>query len=121
MTERLTHKRETKPEPEATETSISKFHFEPGFQPLTTRWLENTFDAATDIQRDGWQAIAERNHSLLIAPTGSGKTLAAFLVAIDRLVASPPPAGSGVGSRNGDGRWPQQGPQSHQEPSENAP
>ena len=30
--------------------------------------------------------------TLVIAPTGSGKTLAAFLWAIDRLAASPPPA-----------------------------
>ncbi len=30
--------------------------------------------------------------TLVIAPTGSGKTLAAFLWAIDRLAATPPPA-----------------------------
>ncbi len=33
-----------------------------------------------------------RRHVLVIAPTGSGKTLAAFLWAIDRLAATPPPA-----------------------------
>ena len=34
----------------------------------------------------------ERNDTLVVAPTGSGKTLAAFLWAIDRLAATPPPA-----------------------------
>lgn len=29
---------------------------------------------------------------LVVAPTGSGKTLAAFLAALDRLAAVPPPA-----------------------------
>ncbi|MCW2523864.1 MAG: putative ATP-dependent helicase lhr, partial [Frankiales bacterium] len=32
------------------------------------------------------------DHTLVVAPTGSGKTLAAFLSAIDRLAAAPPPA-----------------------------
>ena len=30
-------------------------------------------------------------HALVVAPTGSGKTLAAFLWALDRLAAAPPP------------------------------
>ena len=42
----------------------------------------------------GWPAIARGEHTLLLAPTGSGKTLAAFLWAIDRLAAEPPPAGA---------------------------
>ncbi len=40
----------------------------------------------------GWPAIADGDHTLLLAPTGSGKTLAAFMWAIDRLGNSPVPA-----------------------------
>ena len=39
----------------------------------------------------GWEAIADGDHTLILAPTGSGKTLAAFLWAIDRLASEPPP------------------------------
>src|SRR6185437_2046992 len=39
-----------------------------------------------------WQAIGKGEDTLVVAPTGSGKTLAAFLWAIDRLAALPPPA-----------------------------
>ena len=42
-------------------------------------------------RRKGWPAIANGDHTLLLAPTGSGKTLAAFLWAIDRLGTTPRP------------------------------
>ncbi len=54
-------------------------------------WFETSFAAPTDAQTKGWPAIANGDHTLLLAPTGSGKTLAAFLWAIDRLGAAPPP------------------------------
>ena len=61
------------------------------FSPAVRAWFEASFDAPTEAQTQGWKAIAERDHTLILAPTGSGKTLAAFLWAIDRLSASPPP------------------------------
>ncbi|HET7436033.1 MAG TPA: DEAD/DEAH box helicase, partial [Thermoanaerobaculia bacterium] len=36
-------------------------------------------------QKQGWEAIAAKRHTLIAAPTGSGKTLAAFLTALDEL------------------------------------
>jgi ATP-dependent Lhr-like helicase len=61
------------------------------FSPATRAWFEASFDAPTEAQRAGWPPIADGRHTLILAPTGSGKTLAAFLWAIDRLSASPPP------------------------------
>jgi len=55
-------------------------------------WFEASFDAPTAAQSRGWKAIANGDHTLVLAPTGSGKTLAAFLWAIDRLATEPPPA-----------------------------
>ena len=55
------------------------------FSPLTRRWFTGTFPAPTPAQAQAWDAIADGDHTLVIAPTGSGKTLAAFLWAIDRL------------------------------------
>ncbi len=63
----------------------------PGFSPAVRAWFEASFDAPTKAQRLGWKAIAAGEHALILAPTGSGKTLAAFLWAIDRLAAEPPP------------------------------
>ena len=54
-------------------------------------WFETSFAAPTDAQAQGWPAIADGDHTLLLAPTGSGKTLAAFLWAIDRLGNAPVP------------------------------
>ncbi len=68
------------------------------FSPLTRRWFEGTFAAATPAQAQAWDAIADGEHTLVIAPTGSGKTLAAFLWAIDRLTQEPAP-GSPTGTR----------------------
>ena len=59
------------------------------FSPLTRRWFTGTFPAPTPAQGRAWDAIADGDHTLVIAPTGSGKTLAAFLWAIDRLAQAP--------------------------------
>ena len=62
------------------------------FSPLTRRWFAGTFPAPTPAQAQAWEAIADGEHTLVIAPTGSGKTLAAFLWAIDRLAQHTRPA-----------------------------
>ena len=61
------------------------------FSPLTRRWFTGTFAEPTPAQSQAWDAIADGDHTLVIAPTGSGKTLAAFLWAIDRLAHEPSP------------------------------
>src|SRR3954466_3905252 len=67
------------------------------FGPLTREWFTGTFAAPTAAQTEAWEAIANGDNTLVIAPTGSGKTLAAFLWAIDRLAADGPrPAGAGT-------------------------
>ena len=56
------------------------------FHPLVRRWFETAFPAGpTDVQLDGWAAIARGDDTLIAAPTGSGKTLAAFFSAINEL------------------------------------
>jgi ATP-dependent Lhr-like helicase len=60
------------------------------FHPAVATWFRETLGEPTRAQRLGWAPIARRESTLLLAPTGSGKTLAAFLVAIDRLVRTPP-------------------------------
>ncbi len=62
------------------------------FSAPVRAWFDSTFAAPTPAQERGWPAIAEGSHTLILAPTGSGKTLAAFLWALDRLTAEPPPA-----------------------------
>ncbi len=62
-----------------------------GFSTATRAWFEGAFAAPTLAQAQAWGAISRGEHTLVIAPTGSGKTLAAFLWAIDRLTAEPPP------------------------------
>jgi ATP-dependent Lhr-like helicase len=59
-------------------------------EPVRT-WFRTTFAEPTDAQARGWPAIADGDHTLILAPTGSGKTLTAFLWAIDRLTSTPPP------------------------------
>src|SRR5438045_9659663 len=59
------------------------------FSPKTRAWFENSFDAPTPAQEQGWPAIASGKHALIQAPTGSGKTLAAFLYGIDKLTPEP--------------------------------
>ena len=61
------------------------------FSAPVRAWFETSFAAPTDAQAKGWPAIANGEHTLLLAPTGSGKTLAAFLWAIDRLGVTPRP------------------------------
>ncbi|MEI6254297.1 MAG: DEAD/DEAH box helicase, partial [Mycobacteriaceae bacterium] len=68
------------------------------FSALTRRWFTGTFPAPTAAQAQAWDAIADGDHTLVIAPTGSGKTLAAFLWAIDRLAHSDA-TGQGPGTR----------------------
>ena len=58
----------------------------PSFHPAVQSWFNKTFDAASDVQTQAWDAIVQNKHTLLAAPTGSGKTLAAFLASIDRLI-----------------------------------
>jgi anticodon-binding protein/RAD3-like DEAD/DEAH box helicase/valyl-tRNA synthetase-like protein len=62
-----------------------------GFTPATRSWFAGAFAAPTAAQEGAWAAARAGRHALVVAPTGSGKTLAAFLWALDRLVAEPPP------------------------------
>ena len=62
-----------------------------GFSPATRAWFDGAFAEPTQAQAGAWQAIGKGEDTLVVAPTGSGKTLAAFLWAIDRLAAVPPP------------------------------
>jgi ATP-dependent Lhr-like helicase len=55
------------------------------FLPFVRRWFEETYGEPTCPQREGWAAIADGHHTLIVAPTGSGKTLAAFLWTLDHL------------------------------------
>ncbi len=59
------------------------------FSAVTREWFTSTFAAPTAAQAEAWDAIADGDNTLVIAPTGSGKTLAAFLWAIDSLAALP--------------------------------
>ncbi|HUO83891.1 MAG TPA: DEAD/DEAH box helicase, partial [Thermoanaerobaculia bacterium] len=59
--------------------SLSRFH------PVVQTWFSETLGEPTLAQSRGWDAIAERRHTLIAAPTGSGKTLAAFLTTLDEL------------------------------------
>ncbi|MFC5063410.1 DEAD/DEAH box helicase [Actinomycetospora atypica] len=61
------------------------------FSPATRDWFSGAFGAPTAAQAGAWDAVADGEHALVVAPTGSGKTLAAFLWALDRLAASPVP------------------------------
>ncbi|MEU8135232.1 Lhr family helicase [Streptodolium elevatio] len=62
-----------------------------GFSPATRDWFTGAFHRPTAAQAGAWAAIAADRDALVVAPTGSGKTLAAFLSALDRLAAEPPP------------------------------
>jgi ATP-dependent helicase Lhr and Lhr-like helicase len=59
-------------------------------EPVRT-WFDTAFVAPTAAQEQGWPAIADGQHTLILAPTGSGKTLTAFLWALDRLMTRPVP------------------------------
>ena len=62
-----------------------------GFSPATRAWFGGAFAEPTPAQAGAWRAIGKGEDTLVVAPTGSGKTLAAFLWAIDKLAAVPPP------------------------------
>src|SRR5205807_7972457 len=62
------------------------------FSAATRAWFQDTFAAPTAAQEQGWAAIAQAEHTLILAPTGSGKTLAAFFWCLDRLAGQPTPA-----------------------------
>jgi ATP-dependent helicase Lhr and Lhr-like helicase len=62
-----------------------------GFSPATRAWFDGAFAEPTQAQAGAWRAIGQGEDTLVVAPTGSGKTLAAFLWAIDKLAAVPPP------------------------------
>ncbi len=66
------------------------------FSTTTKAWFDANFAHPTPVQTQGWQAISQGKHCLLLAPTGSGKTLAAFLWCIDQLLTHP---SSGPGTR----------------------
>ena len=66
------------------------------FSPATRAWFDQAFEAPTDAQTRGWEAIGQGDHTLILAPTGSGKTLAAFLWALDRLFTEGPGEGCRV-------------------------
>ncbi|HEY3682249.1 MAG TPA: ATP-dependent helicase [Streptosporangiaceae bacterium] len=61
------------------------------FSPAARDWFTGAFAAPTPAQAAAWDAIGAGENTLVVAPTGSGKTLAAFLWALDRLAAEPPP------------------------------
>jgi ATP-dependent Lhr-like helicase len=61
------------------------------FSPATQDWFRGAFAAPTPAQEGAWSAAQAGRNALVVAPTGSGKTLAAFLWALDRLAAEPPP------------------------------
>lgn len=61
------------------------------FSPATAEWFRSSFREPTAAQAGAWDAISSGHHALVVAPTGSGKTLSAFLWALDRLAAQPPP------------------------------
>ncbi len=69
------------------------------FGPATRAWFQAAFPAPTPVQIEGWAALSQGGHALLLAPTGSGKTLAAFLSALDRLHHQPRPADAPPGVR----------------------
>src|SRR5437660_10361017 len=63
------------------------------FSPAARAWFRGAFAGPTEVQEQGWRAVASGRHTLMTAPTGSGKTLAAFLWCLDRLATEPAPPG----------------------------
>ena len=73
------------------ESALSGAEALEGFSAATRAWFEGAFAEPTPAQAGAWRAIGKGEDTLVVAPTGSGKTLAAFLWAIDKLAALPPP------------------------------
>jgi ATP-dependent Lhr-like helicase len=69
------------------------------FSAATREWFTGTFAAPTTAQAQAWEAIADGDDTLVIAPTGSGKTLAAFLWALDSLANATGSADRPAGTR----------------------
>jgi ATP-dependent Lhr-like helicase len=63
------------------------------FLPAVSAWFSETFGEPTLPQAEGWPAIQQGEHTLILSPTGSGKTLAAFLWGIDELYREVSQAG----------------------------
>src|SRR4051812_48667061 len=63
------------------------------FTPQVRDWFVRSFERPTAAQEQAWPAIAKGDDVLLSPPPGSGKPLAAFLGALARLTATPPPDG----------------------------
>ncbi|MDN3353541.1 ATP-dependent helicase [Actinomadura sp. DC4] len=61
------------------------------FSDAARAWFAGAFAAPTAAQEGAWEAIAQGDNTLVVAPTGSGKTLAAFFWSLDRLATAPPP------------------------------
>jgi ATP-dependent Lhr-like helicase len=61
------------------------------FSAPVREFFTSTFREPTPPQVKGWPAIANGDHTLILAPTGTGKTLSAFLWALDRLAVDPVP------------------------------
>ena len=80
------------------------------FADPVREWFTSTFREATAPQRKGWPAIANGDHTLILAPTGTGKTLSAFLWALNRLavedVPEDPRPAHGCSTSRRCGRWP---------------
>jgi ATP-dependent helicase Lhr and Lhr-like helicase len=60
------------------------------FSDAARAWFTGAFAAPTAAQEGAWEAIAQGDNTLVVAPTGSGKTLAAFFWSLDRLATAPP-------------------------------
>jgi len=74
-----------------------------GFHPIIKHWFKHQFAEPSPPQQLGWPAIANAEHTLILAPTGSGKTLAAFLWSIDQLLRRSLSLPSQQFSQNPDG------------------
>lgn len=74
-----------------------------GFHPIVKQWFLHQFTNPSPPQQLGWPAIANAEHTLILAPTGSGKTLAAFLWSIDQLLRRSLSLPSDQFSQNPDG------------------
>src|ERR1051325_8460330 len=56
------------------------------FHPIVRDWFRETLGEPSAPQQKGWPAIADGQHTLILAPTGTGKTLSAFLWELNALI-----------------------------------